>query len=1767
MHRDLLLLSRSVVVLFLLVLTVDATAQDYRAHNWYFGNTGHGIRFNRTDNSASLVTNGATTTPGGTAVATDPANGNLLFYTDGQNIYDASHQVMPGSPGGGLGANPNGNQPVAIASVPGQVKQYYVFVNTASGTTGGTVSYWIVDLTLPGNASVSSPPLGEVVTGPTNVALPGQVSEAMITIPDADGENFYLLTHASGTPAIHVTHFTSTPPAGTTTHTVGLIEHASNFSWYDPGTGNGRVAVSPHETQRSVEVLQFNTTNGGLTPATQLSNTAVMTAVTGAAIYDTEWSNSGQYLYVSRNLGAQGDVLQVDVTNALTTPQNILPQSVDRSFGLQMAPDSTIYHLYQQTAGGSFLVGRITNPDTVAAAINYIADPFGTVDFGAMQFSSFSPMDTVLLSVTFEAEDGCTNTPVAFFPTVTPAADSLVWDFGDGNGGFGWSPVHTYEDAGAFPVTVTAFLRGNTASFTGNINITQFDLQLTLVQDTTACACELPVHNGKPRADGEICPDDTSNDMTVTVAAEGGEPMYQWFGPGGILVDQTTETLRPDSAGYYYVIATMGGCSAYAGVNIKEYDSLNQQMNIWHFGAGAGIDFNPLPDSPALGIAGPLNAPEGTSVICDQNGQVILSTDGQTVYKRGPGGTMVDITPSPNPPGLGGDPAATQSALIVPVPGDETLFYIFTTQATDGPTGAHQLKYSLYDIKLNNGEGDFVVFDQVLFSRSTERITSNGNWLIAHEFGNNSFRAYRVSAQGIGNPVVTAIGSDHTTTVLEHGQGYMELGGENRLAVALSTPGISNVVEVFDFVDSTGMVINFRTADLNTPNGQVYGVELFGDKLYVSLTDTDSKIYEFAFDDEGELTLLQERIYPGEMIGAMQIGPDGMVYIARNGSPSLWTFPPVSDISQQTALDPLQEFALFSGTTSTLGLPNFTQIISSPIQEPAFTWSGACLGDSTRFSASGKDSAIDEFTWSILDSNNQAIPISPDDQGGPELAVLFDNPGTYTVSVVISNKCETNYQIFTEQITINPSPPDPGMGLTFCADPLVLDANPDDLPDFTYAWTTGETTETIEITAVTPPATTVSVTVTDAEGCTTTGEFLIADNRPQVDLGPDLTICQNTPFADLDARNPGTTFTWFFQGNPNGNTTQTQPVDTSTPGTFEYEVEVRDPVTTCRVREGVVLTINESPAWNATTIDPPLPCGTATGQITLLIDGPDGSLFSWFVNGPVPESGTDQVPDVPFSTPANLSAGAYTVTVTDQISGCATTRTVPVNDQAFSVTAVQVRTCDPDIVIEINTGVTAPVVYRVIDDATGNIVGVPTNQPSGDFTTFPLPSGSTYVVEVTQASTPPCIASSPPLQLLQGTTLDVSFDNTDICDDNTLTAVASGGSGNYSFDWSDSPAGSVDPDIGPEVTVSPGTWTLIVTATDNGGTMCPGTAATTLTVEPPLTTDFTQSDACAASVILSASPTGNFTYRWYRDGVAIPGGGGQQIVAGVADDQLAYRVEIVSTLSGCVFASPEKTVNVAGVVNVVLTSTTACEGREFTLTATPTPPSVTTFIWTLEGATLPTTTAQHQDNREGRYLVSFTHSTCTVTDDVYIDPLPVTPGLLLDSYVICPDDPRDDAPNKTVTLDAGEGLLSYQWYVNGQPEPGATDRLFVAEDVGTYRVEMMNIFGCESADETDLFEGCDPLITGPNAFRPSGINTEFSLFTFFIADEDFHIFIFNRWGEMVFQSDQRTFTWNGGYNNNPGQPLPPGTYSYVVKFKSVYDNHVRETRGGVVLLR
>ena len=121
----------------------------------------------------------------------------------------------------------------------------------------------------------------------------------------------------------------------------------------------------------------------------------------------------------------------------------------------------------------------------------------------------------------------------------------------------------------------------------------------------------------------------------------------------------------------------------------------------------------------------------------------------------------------------------------------------------------------------------------------------------------------------------------------------------------------------------------------------------------------------------------------------------------------------------------------------------------------------------------------------------------------------------------------------------------------------------------------------------------------------------------------------------------------------------------------------------------------------------------------------------------------------------------------------------------------------------------------------------------------------------------------------------------------------------------------------------------------------------------------------------------------------------------------------------------------------------------------------------------------------------------------------------------------------------------------------------MVDQEGVYSVQATNNFNCVTNDQSEALEDCIPRVYGPTAFKPGGLNSEFYLFTDYV--DDFEIFIYNRWGTLVYYSDDIDFRWDGTYN---GELQPAAQYSYVVRYTSSFrDRGTLEQYGGVLLLR
>jgi gliding motility-associated-like protein len=89
----------------------------------------------------------------------------------------------------------------------------------------------------------------------------------------------------------------------------------------------------------------------------------------------------------------------------------------------------------------------------------------------------------------------------------------------------------------------------------------------------------------------------------------------------------------------------------------------------------------------------------------------------------------------------------------------------------------------------------------------------------------------------------------------------------------------------------------------------------------------------------------------------------------------------------------------------------------------------------------------------------------------------------------------------------------------------------------------------------------------------------------------------------------------------------------------------------------------------------------------------------------------------------------------------------------------------------------------------------------------------------------------------------------------------------------------------------------------------------------------------------------------------------------------------------------------------------------------------------------------------------------------------------------------------------------------------------------------------------------------PNTFTPDGDLFNPNFLPIFTAGYDiynFNLVIFNRWGEIVFESNNARYGWDGTYG---GMPSPDGTYTWQIQYKELFkDKHVL-IRGHFNLLR
>lgn len=164
----------------------------------------------------------------------------------------------------------------------------------------------------------------------------------------------------------------------------------------------------------------------------------------------------------------------------------------------------------------------------------------------------------------------------------------------------------------------------------------------------------------------------------------------------------------------------------------------------------------------------------------------------------------------------------------------------------------------------------------------------------------------------------------------------------------------------------------------------------------------------------------------------------------------------------------------------------------------------------------------------------------------------------------------------------------------------------------------------------------------------------------------------------------------------------------------------------------------------------------------------------------------------------------------------------------------------------------------------------------------------------------------------------------------------------------------------------------------------------------------------------------------------------------------------------------------------------------------------------------------------------------------------------------------DPAKQSEITefIDISHGNPEYwQWYLEGAYFSDEERPTWVFEETGEYVVEQVVIDynGCsDTAVHTVTVIG-DFLVYVPNAFTPdgNGVNNNWRPVMTNISGEDFELFVFNRWGEVVWQTNDIYASWDGSYQ---GGFVQDDVYVWRIVARD-HRSELHEFNGHVTILR
>lgn len=492
------------LLLLLLIFSASSFAQG-EANNWFFGLFG-GIQFQE-DGTVLPLSGGQMLTNEGCSTISD-ADGNLLFYTDGRNVWDRNHVLMPNgnyNMGTGLNGDPSSTQSGIIVPKKDSPDIYYIFTvdephhdnatsypNQFTGIYSDTqdsvpsaddgfnngLNYSIVDLSITGaNGSI-----GDVTTrnvhlvtyNPANIEeLKFKCSEKITAVKNGDGTGYWVIAHFTNkfyAFAVSATGVNETPVVTEIAPLVPLGGYRRNAIGCIKVSPSGDKLAIAHqqfglfpglaEPTGAVYLYDFNNVTGVLSSPVQIMN--------NISPYGVEFSPQGKKLYVSYSnepSSGNGFINQYDLLAGNIPASAFTVGFTSQAGTLQLGPNGKIY---RAVISSSFL-DVIAAPEEDGALCNF--QPSSQFISGTCVFG-LPPFITSFFSANILIANKCEGQPTQFDLNVNGSFDSVVWDFGDGTPTSAETePTHTYNVAGSYNITATITRQGETTEISSQVTI------------------------------------------------------------------------------------------------------------------------------------------------------------------------------------------------------------------------------------------------------------------------------------------------------------------------------------------------------------------------------------------------------------------------------------------------------------------------------------------------------------------------------------------------------------------------------------------------------------------------------------------------------------------------------------------------------------------------------------------------------------------------------------------------------------------------------------------------------------------------------------------------------------------------------------------------------------------------------------------------------------------------------------------------------------------------------------------------------------------------------------------------------------------------------------------------------------------------------------------------------------------------------------------------------------------------------------------------